>query len=669
LISALLRQPLQLADEQRGLLDRAGGNPLFAEQYVRMLSERGTTAELPESVQGVIAARIDALPGSEKELLQEASVHGKVFWLGGVASATRVNLAEAERLLRALERKDFVARERRSTVAGDTQYSFQHVLLRDVAYGQIPRRAREQKHRRAAGWIEGLGRPDDHAELLAHHYKQALELARAAGIADDPVLVEHARGALRAAGERALALSAYGSAAAFFADALSLYASDDPARARLLLERARALLALGGAGLELLMEALEAFRVAGDIEGQAEAATSAARFSWHLGDRAAVDRYIALALEATADRPSSFARAEALTAQAGFLMLGGQFEKAIQVGAEALPLVEAHEREDYRARLHNYVGCARCCLGDEGGLAEIETSIAIAENAGAALAVVNGYGNLASELQFLAKLAESRGAEEKALEQATLYGLGFQLRNYRAGRADWAYLDGRWDEALAVANELIALADAGDPNYSDAALLALRGWIKFARGEVSAAERDTRRAIELARAADLQAQSQAYCIGGSVALAMGRSEEAAELASDLAALGAPMVAALCAPFPTLADVAWLFHDLGRAAEFIDVVLDPDPIKSPWNDAARAICDGELVRAADTIDRIGHTASAAYARLRAAAALAAAGQGAEAAAQRAQAEAFYRTVGALRFIGRDEIARHGEGDSLRASADA
>jgi class 3 adenylate cyclase len=668
LIAALLQKPLQLADEQRTLLERAGGNPLFAEQYVRMLSERGTTGELPESVQGVIAARIDALRGAEKKLLQEASVHGKVFWLGGVASAARIDPAEAERRLRALERKDFVARERRSTVAGDTQYSFRHVLLRDVAYGQIPRRAREQKHRRAAAWIEGLGRPDDHAELLAHHYKQALELARAAGIADDPVLVEHARGALRAAGERALALSAYASAAAFFDDALALSASDDPARARLLLERARALLWLGGAGLELLTEVLEAFRRAGDIEGQAEAATTIARFSWQVGDRAAVDHYIGLALAAAADRPSSFARADALTAQTGFLMLGGRFEKAIEVGAEALPLVDALELEELRARLYNYVGCAHCCLGDERGLAEIETSVAVAESAGFAGGVVNAYGNLASELQFFAKLAESRRAERMALELSERYGLGFMLRNFRAGSAGWAYLDGRWDEAIALANELLALAEAGVPHYSDSPLLALRGWIEFARGELSAAERDTRRAVELAQTMDLQAQSQAYCIGGSVALAMGRGEEAAELASDLIALGAPMVAALCAPFPSLADVTWLFHDLGRAAEFIEVVLNPDPIRSPWNDAARAICDGDLVRAADTIDRIGHTASAAYARLRAAEALAAAGEDAEAAVQSAQAEAFYRTVGAIRFIGRGETHDTAPEDDLRASAD-
>jgi hypothetical protein len=129
-----------------------------------------------------------------------------------------------------------------------------------------------------------------------------------------------------------------------------------------------------------------------------------------------------------------------------------------------------------------------------------------------------------------------------------------------------------------------------------------------------------------------------------------------------------MVPALCSPFPTLAEVAWLFHDLARAQEFMEVVLDPDPIKSPWSDAARAICDGELVRAADIIERIGHSASAAYARLRAAEALVAAGEDTEAAAHRAQAEAFYRTAGAVGFTGNGKTIDTAAGDDLRASAD-
>jgi class 3 adenylate cyclase/tetratricopeptide (TPR) repeat protein len=649
LIAALLQQPLQLADEQRALLERAGGNPLFAEQYVRMLAERGTTGELPESVHGVIAARLDALPRAEKELLQEAAVHGKVFWLGGIAATTGVDAGEAEDLLRSLERKDFVRRERRSAVADDTQYSFHHVLLRDVAHGQIPRRARAEKHRLAAEWIEGLGRPDDHAELLAHHYKKALELARAAGVEDDSALVARTRHWLRAAGERALALSAYASAAEFFADALALSAPDDLAWPRLLLLRARAIFPIGGAGLDLLADALEGFRAAGDVEGAAEAATIASRFSWFAGDRSETDRYTAIALDAVTDRPSSRARAEALSNQVGYLMLGGSFDEAIRVGAEALPLVEALGMEEQRARLHNVVGCARCGLGDPGGLDEIKMSIEVAEAAGSLDMLAMGYTNLSSELHFFSRLAEARQAYRQFADLVERYGLGRLLRTARTEAALWAYLEGRWDEALFLTDEVSARVVAGDTHFTDAIALSLGGWIRLARGDALGAGDDTKRAVELARASDLQAQAAAYPIRGAVALANGDRDEADELVSALAAIGPAMVAGLCAPFPSLTDAAWVFRDLGREQEFCEAVLDPDPIKSRWNDASRAIADGDLVRAADTIEGIGHTAATAYARLRAAEALAAAGKDAPAAEQGAKAETFYRQVGAKRFL--------------------
>ena len=86
---------------------------------------------------------------------------GKVFWskaLGGDGQTS-------ERL-HSLERKDFIRGERRSSVDGEQEFAFRHVLVRDVAYGQI-RAERAAMHVRAAGWIESLGRPLDHAELLA----------------------------------------------------------------------------------------------------------------------------------------------------------------------------------------------------------------------------------------------------------------------------------------------------------------------------------------------------------------------------------------------------------------------------------------------------------------------------------------------------------------------
>jgi predicted ATPase len=124
-----------------------------------VLAELGTLDELPETVHGIIAARLDGLRPQEKALLQDAAVVGKVFWLGALETIRHGSRRQAEELLYGLERKEFVQRTRRSSVADEAEYTFRHVLLRDVAYGQIPRAARGDKHSRAAAWIESLGRP------------------------------------------------------------------------------------------------------------------------------------------------------------------------------------------------------------------------------------------------------------------------------------------------------------------------------------------------------------------------------------------------------------------------------------------------------------------------------------------------------------------------------
>src|SRR5205807_9591026 len=144
----------------------------------------------------------------EKALLQDASIVGKVFWLGSIRAIGGVERAPAEEALLGLERKELVQRARRSSVEGEAEYAFRHLLVRDVAYGQIPRAARADKHRAAAEWVEALGRPDDHAEMLAHHYTSALELGRAAGESTEAIEAR-ARDALEHAGDRALALNAY----------------------------------------------------------------------------------------------------------------------------------------------------------------------------------------------------------------------------------------------------------------------------------------------------------------------------------------------------------------------------------------------------------------------------------------------------------------------------
>src|SRR5262249_34928524 len=143
----------------------------------------------------------------------------------------------------ALERKQFIRRERHSSVAGETEYAFRHAVMRDVAYSQIPRARRADQHQLAAAWIQDLAaeRPDAHVEMLVHHYTSALEYSKAAG-RDTSELELLARTALRSAGDRAMALNALGAAARYYRAAAELWPRDDPEYARVLLLTGEALM-------------------------------------------------------------------------------------------------------------------------------------------------------------------------------------------------------------------------------------------------------------------------------------------------------------------------------------------------------------------------------------------------------------------------------------------
>jgi DNA-binding SARP family transcriptional activator len=221
LVAALLEQTVVPTAAQATLLARSGGNPLYAEQLCRILVEHGRLEELPGTLHGIVAARLDALADVEKQLLQDAAVVGNVFWAGALEAIGGIARRDANELLRALVRKEFIQQARRSSVADDTEYAFRHELLRDVAYGEIPRAGRAARHRRAAEWIDSLGRPDDHAELLAHHYLAALDYA--GGTGDDvAILVQRAAQALHDGGLRAIRLSGNERAVEQFSRAIAL---------------------------------------------------------------------------------------------------------------------------------------------------------------------------------------------------------------------------------------------------------------------------------------------------------------------------------------------------------------------------------------------------------------------------------------------------------------
>ena len=180
------------------ILDRAEGNPFFIEEIVRHLIDEGRIVReagrwragsgindvaIPDTIQAVLAARIDLLDPVEKRALQRAAVVGRVFWPGPVGlllNGDRVRLRET---LDRLEDRELVLSRLSSSIAGEPEFIFKHILTREVAYESLPRRERAGAHAAVASWIEQTAgeRSREFSELLAYHYVEAYEGTRADG--------------------------------------------------------------------------------------------------------------------------------------------------------------------------------------------------------------------------------------------------------------------------------------------------------------------------------------------------------------------------------------------------------------------------------------------------------------------------------------------------------
>jgi class 3 adenylate cyclase/tetratricopeptide (TPR) repeat protein len=290
LVSALLERAVLPAETQQQLLEQAGGNPLYAEEFVRLLADRGGLGdepEVPESVQSLIAARLDTLTPERKSLLQDAAVLGKVFWAGALAAMGGRDPAEVEQALHELARKELVRPARAGSMEGEREYAFWHVLVRDVCYGQIPRAARAARHEAAAAWLEAKAgeRVEDLADVLAYHYESALDLTRAAGAAHTEELQAKAVRYLGMAGARTLALDV-DRASQQLSRALELSTDDDPTRALLLERWGNAVQQQGRLeeATQVLGQALALYREQEDPVAIGRVLTRLANVSHRLGD-------------------------------------------------------------------------------------------------------------------------------------------------------------------------------------------------------------------------------------------------------------------------------------------------------------------------------------------------------------------------------------------------
>jgi class 3 adenylate cyclase/tetratricopeptide (TPR) repeat protein len=637
IIHGVLAQAALPAETQQALLERAGGNPLYAEQFARLYMERGSAVDMPmpETVQGLIAARLDGLSAEEKRIVQDASVFGKVFWAGA--------LAADEQPLHSLERKGMLRRERRSAVGGETQYAFRHVLVRDVAYGQIPRAARADKHVRAADWIEALGRADDHAELVAHHLGTALELG-----AD---VASRARVALRRAGERSQSLGAWPAADRYYTQAFAIWPEGTTGHAELLAAHAWAHTRAAG-DVSLLERAIAALETAGLKEEAATLAARAALAVWYEGDASGAGALISRAKALLAGSPPSPALAAVLAESARLAIFAGTVEDGEREAAKAGELAAQFGLDELSASVRVTQAVIKFMDGELAvARSMLETAVEIAPpgtpplfRALANMATVDSSSGDAAA--FRVSFAAALDAAQRAGDRPNVRWLQFQHVYY-------LYDFGEWDEILRVLDGL-----AGeDPSYSDHAGTLVRAAVVAARGDLV----------------------QAKSLRDEVLAATSETTEAQIF------------------IPTRMGAAWISHLIGDHAEMRRLVGEAWPVvdaaryrapgvgaresitaidagfREQWKGrharnaptrrivASRLMLDDNVLEAADAWALVS-PADEATARVHAARVLAEQGRHADADIQLERGLAFFRAVGAKRII---ELAE----EPLRAAAAA
>jgi class 3 adenylate cyclase/tetratricopeptide (TPR) repeat protein len=467
LISTFLGEAVLPADLQSLVLERAEGNPLYAEEFVRLLSDRrllvrkGRTLALaegfevpsPESLLGLIAARLDTLSPEHKQLLADAAVIGKVFWAGAVVAMGDRDAMEVVGALQALSARELVRPAAVSSMEGESEYSFWHALVRDVAYAQIPRAARAQKHRKAASWIKSASedRLEDVAEVLAHHYTLALGLALAAGQKREATDIEPlATRFLVMAGDRALGLDV-GRAVAHYGRALELAPPGHPERAVILARWADAVRQTGRIrdAAEGLEEAVASFRQRGDVLGTARTMLTLTEVlramadpkCWKIGPQAVT------LLEAEGPSPDLVA---AYANLASGRMLAGHDREAIELADRAISLAAALGLEEPVKALGSR-GSARCDLGEAEGLADLRRAVTLAVERGQGREAAVHYNNLGVSLWPIEGPSAYLMALREGIEFSERRGIVEFVEAMTVGSMEPLFDLGSWDQLLEVA--------------------------------------------------------------------------------------------------------------------------------------------------------------------------------------------------------------------------
>jgi class 3 adenylate cyclase/tetratricopeptide (TPR) repeat protein len=456
--------PTELATRIRG---RAEGVPLYAVETVRMLLDRGLlvrkgdrfelngpvdTLDVPESLQSLIAARLDGLPPEERTLLQDGAVLGKTFSKAAIAALTDLPDERLAEILDSLVRKELLSVQRDPLATDHGQYGFLQSLVQKIAYDTLSKRDRKTRHLAVADNLERSwsGDEDEIVEVLASHYVEALRLAPDAD--DAPAIRAKACGTLTRAGERARSLAAPRAARTYFQRAAELTESNLERAA--LKEQAGFMADISGLveeGIAELGEAADLFSAEGDTHA---AARVSARIGEAMWDRSMLDEALARmqpAFETLKDDEPD-ADVAMLAAQLGRIQFfEGHLKEAAEAIEFALDVAEALWLPETISEAMNTKGLlASSNNRPEESLALIRRSLDVALENDVPSAALRAYVNLANEMFERDRYDDAYRLDLEALTLCRRIGWSNMEWFVQAHVAGHLWQTGGWDELLAM---------------------------------------------------------------------------------------------------------------------------------------------------------------------------------------------------------------------------
>ena len=524
LVEALLDGELGSGARQ-AVLEKSEGNPLFVEETVRMLSEAngGGVDRIPDTLQALIAARIDHLPAGGKELLQGAAVMGRIFWKGALGELV-LEGTDIDPLLEDLHLREFVLPEARSSISGEDAFKFKHVLIREVAYSGLSKAARAGYHQRFAEWLRKRA-GEELLEVRAYHLDHATALLAELDGSPPPKLATEAAVALEEAGRRALAREANATARKLLVRAVEL---EPTLERRFQAARAAWRMSEFPVVSPEMQEVLRLAREAGDRDLEARALVALAEVSiFREGDVSRGEELAREALEAAERDESKIFALEVLNTVAWWR---GRLSEGEGYAQEQLEIARRLERADLESEaLLSLAGIYTSRQEDDRAEPLIERAKTLAEESGSLTARAHAYMQSGELYGWRRRDEEALEEYARARELFAEVGAATHLAKAMLRIASTVRRSGDLEEAEKLAREGIRILKPLEDRGTLCEVQRFLAEVLLDQGRLDEAELYALKAVETVGPQDVSSQASTKTSLALVRATQGRDEEAEAL--------------------------------------------------------------------------------------------------------------------------------------------